>query len=342
MSFTNFEIAEINKVTQSFPQGTELSVAKIVNKVPFYYGAFNSTAGVEQKSNSDSVFEIGSITKVFTAYLLAELVVDGVIEIDDSINSILPFPIKGNTKITFRELVTHTSGLPRIPPGIIWQVLFISRNNTYKNYTEEKLLNYLKNNLKVSSKGEVLYSNLGVGILGYTLSLLSGYSYNELLTKKLFSSLGMFNSSVVREKINTRLVQGINTKGKPMNNWDLGALESAGAVLSSTEDLVKFALANFDSSNEVMNYQRKTAFENDTGCFALGWFIFDKPDKGERMYFHNGGTGGYSSAMLIDTKSSNAFIVLSNISCMHKFTEQRAGVDKLVLNLMTNLVSTTS
>lgn len=337
MSFTDSEIIEINKVTDLFPKGTELSVAKIIDKTPFYYGTLNSGTGIQQKNNSGDVFEIGSITKIFTAYLLAQMTVDGDVEIDASINSILPFSIKGNAEITLRELATHTSGLPRLPPGIIWQALFSNKDNPYKNYTEDKLLNYLENKLKVNSKGKIVYSNLGAGILGYILSIYSKCSYNELLTKKLFSVLNMFNSSASRDKINSRLVQGIDTKGQPAINWELGVLEGAGAVLSSTEDLAKFALANFDPSNKVMNYQRATAFENDSECLSLGWFILDKPEEGERMYFHNGGTGGYSSAMLLDIKNNNAFIILSNISGLHKLKGQK--VDELVFHLMSNIVN---
>ena len=336
MSFTDFEISEINKVVALFPNGTEISVAKIFNKTPCYYGVKNSENKLNAINNSNKVFEIGSITKVLTSFLLAKKVAEGVIELDQAINTVIPTPIKDGAKITFKELATHTSGLPRLPPGLIWQALFKDKDNPYKNYSNDRLIDYLENKLKLKAKGKMLYSNLGAGLLGYVLSTLSNQPYNELITDNLFLPLGMSNSTAQRELVNNRLVPGLGTKGKPVSNWDLGALQGAGAVLSTTEDLVKFVLANFDSNNEVMKKQRTTAFDDGVECIALGWLILDKKTKGERMYFHNGGTGGYSSAMLLDIEKSNAFIILSNISGLHKLKGQK--VDNLALNLMANLM----
>ena len=337
MSFTDFEIAEINTVTELFPEGTELSVAKIINRQPFYYGTLNSKNGVLQKNNSTDVFEIGSISKVFTAHILAKMVVEGKLALDATINSILPVPINNDIEITLRELATHTSGLPRLPPGIVWQDLFRNRHNPYKNYTENKLLHYLQNELKLKDKGKLIYSNLGAGLLGYALAKFAETSYDKLVADTLFCELNMCNSATNRENLNGRLVPALDTKGRVTKNWDLGVLAGAGSVLSCTEDMVKFVLANFDANNHVMNLQRKAVFESGSECLALGWFIVDKKEKGERMYFHNGGTGGYSSAMLLDIKSNNAFIVLSNVSGLHKFKGQQ--VDNLVFNLMSNVVN---
>jgi len=339
VNFTDFEIDKINKVAKLFPMGTEISVAKIADNNPYYYGVANSEKGINSIENSNAIFEIGSLTKVLTSSVLAKMSINDMIKIDEPINSVLPFALKDNEQITFRELATHTSGLPSLPPGIFWGALFKNKGNPYKNYSENKLVNYLANDLKLKRKGKVSYSNLGAGLLGYVLSTMLNRSYNDLLIEELFTPLNMTSSTTNRKQIKNRLVQGLNTKGQPTSNWDLNIIKGAGAVLSTTEDLVKFVLANFDSNNRVLEYQRQVAFNNGSECLALGWIILDIDKKDECLYFHNGGTGGYSSTMLLNIKTQNAFIILSNISGFHKLKGQK--VDGLTLSLMGNTANKT-
>lgn len=332
MEFNDWEMAKIDRFVTDFPVGTETCVAKIDHGFVDFYGVSHTNAGVQTKNNKDAAFEIGSITKVMTNYLLAQFVVDGKVSLHEPINKYLPVTIKDQTPISFVELATHTSGLPRLPSGMIWDALFKSRDNPYKNCTIQSLLNELSTNVKLKSKGKMRYSNFGSGLLGHVLSVIEGCSYNELLTQHIFAKYKMPHSNADRNQIKTTIVQGMTPSGEYAPYWDLAALAGAGGVLSTAQDLSQFAIASFNQSDQTMSLQKKTAFESHKTCLGLGWMIIDKQTEGERMYFHNGGTGGFSSEMLLDQQTQSGYIILSNVSGLHKLKSGK--IDKLVFDLM--------
>ena len=335
MNFTKSEKQKIEDIISSFPVNTELSAAKITKGIPTFYGAVKSENQINSMDNHESIFEIGSISKVLTSSLLAKLVLDDGLNIDAPINSVIPIKFYDNQEITFKSLSTHTSGLPRLPNGVVWKALFNQKLNPYEDCNEPALIDYLQNNLKLKSKRSISYSNLGVGLLGIALEKYSGISFVELINTRVFEPLNMVNSAISKSGLRGKFVQGLDKKGSSSISWDLGYLASAGAVLSSVGDLTKFVIANFDGNNAFLEYQRKSVIQEKHQCMSLGWFILDKAQKGERFYFHNGGTAGFSSAILMDVKEKNAFIILSNISGLHKLKGQK--VDHLIFSLMSDL-----
>lgn len=332
MDFTKSERQKVGKLISSFPVNTELSVAKITKGRPTFYGAVKSETQINPIENHDSIFEIGSISKVLTSSLLAKMALDDGLNINSSINPLFPIKFFNNQEITYKSLSTHTSGLPRLPKGVVWKALFNGKHNPYARCNEPALIDYLQNNLKLKSKKSISYSNLGVGLLGVVLEKYSGTPFGELINNKVLDPLNMANSSTSKNGLKGKFVQGLDKKGNPSISWDLGYLAGAGAVLSSIGDLTKFIVANFDGNNAFLEYQRKSVVEEKHQCMSLGWFILDKAQKGERFYFHNGGTAGFSSAILMDVKEKNAFIILSNISGLHKLRGQK--VDQLIFSLM--------
>lgn len=340
MAFTELEILKINELISAFPVNTEVSVSKIIKGEPTFYGAVRHDDGVREVVNHDSIFEIGSITKVMTSSVMTSMALDNDIKIDAPINPLFDFNFYNNNhEITFKSLSTHTSGLPRLPRGVIWKALFTNRLNPYSSCDEKALRNYLQHHLKLKAKKSINYSNLGIGLLGVALEKASGDSYSNLVSEKIFKPLNMTNSGVSKNDLTGRTVQGLNVKGDAAITWDFGFLSAAGAVLSSVEDLTKYVLANFDRNYAIFEYQKRAVIEEKDRCIALGWFILDKVNKGERMYFHNGGTSGFSSAVLMDIQEENAFIVLSNISGLHKIKGQR--VDHLIFSLMKEIQNKT-
>ena len=337
MSITESEKQKIESLISSFPVNTEVSVAKITSGIADFYGAVKSETQINSVENHESIFEIGSISKVLTSSVLARLVVDDGLVIDSSINPLFPVKFNNNQEITYKSLSTHTSGLPRLPKGVIWRALFSGKKNPYACCSEPALLEYLQNDLKLKSKKNISYSNLGVGILGVGLEKYSGVPLGELMCEKILTPLNMTNSSTSKSRLKGRFIQGLDKGGKPSISWELGYVAGAGAVLSSIGDLTKFVIANFDENNAFLTYQRKSAVEEKYQCMALGWFILDKTQEGERFYFHNGGTAGFSSAILMDIQEKNAFIILSNISGLHKLKGQK--VDRLIFNLMRDVRS---
>src|SRR5690606_3515037 len=199
---------------KGFPDGTEVAFAFIEDGEVRYYGVARDGDSLRLSDNREKVFEIGSISKVFTSTLLANFVLEGKVKLDDNIGDHLEVPVKDDTRITFRSLANHTSGLPRVPSNLFF---LASPDNPYKDYDESKLESYLGEHLSLSSSAGVKseYSNLGVGLLGYTLEKVSGEDYQSMLESYIFTKYGMVNSTTRRDDIADKLVAGMNGWGHP-------------------------------------------------------------------------------------------------------------------------------
>lgn len=322
--------ALIHEYLKGFPVNTQASFAFIEKGDVRFYGVVRDGDSLRVTDNRKKAFEIGSISKVFTSTLLANFVLEGKVKLDDDIGDYIEAPIKDNARITFRSLANHTSGLPRLPSNLF---LMSSPDNPYKDYDDTKLEAYLSEHLSLSSNAGLKseYSNLGAGLLGYTLRKVSGKEYQELLESYIFSKYGMKSSTTRREEVADRLVGGLNGWGNPTANWDLASLVAAGGIVSTAEDLAKFALAQFDDGNrEVALTRQKTFAVNEHTDVGLGWHI-NNTEAGRQWHWHNGGTGGYRSCMVIDVERKSGVIVLSNVSAFHTHS---AKIDQLCFALM--------
>ncbi|MCF6288280.1 MAG: beta-lactamase family protein, partial [Proteobacteria bacterium] len=234
--------------TKGFPNSSQISIAIIKDGKISYYGINKKNDTISTINNQKSVFEIGSLSKVFTSTLLANFVIDGKIKLKDNINDYLTTPFNNDTKIPFIKLANHTSGLPRLPTNL--NLAKVNPKNPYKEYKEKELQEYLTKQLELLNKGEYQYSNLGTGLISYTLNKLANTTYENLLQSKIFSKYDMQNSSADINKIKENLVIGLDNEGNETSNWELSVLAGAGGILSTVEDLSKFAIANFDHSNK--------------------------------------------------------------------------------------------
>ena len=312
-----------------FPNHTQISIAIIKDGKVNYYGIHNKNDTISTVNNQKSVFEIGSISKVFTSTILANFVIDEKINLNDNINGYLKTSFNNNTEISFINLANHTSGLPRLPSNL--DLTKVNPENPYKEYKEKELEEYLTKHLELLNKEKYQYSNLGAGLLGYTLSKIENTTYENLLQNKIFSKFNMYNSTSDINKIKGNLVKGLNNEGNDVPNWELSVLAGAGAIFSTVEDLSQFAISQFDNSNKELKLTRKKTFEvNENMDIGLGWHILKSQSK-NFWYWHNGGTGGYSSSMVIDENTKNGIIILSNVS---GFNPNMGNIDKLCFELM--------
>lgn len=315
--------------SKDFPNNTQLSIAFIQNGKTSYYGIIKINDSIKPIKNQDKIFEIGSITKVFTSTVLASLVEDKKIKLTDEINSYYPFTFKDNIKVSFENLANHTSGLPRLPENLDLS----NETNPYKNYKKNEMNEYLKSLLKLEndSSKTYSYSNLGTGLLGYTLGLSQKTSFQELLQKKIFDKFKMTNSFTSSQNLNNQLIKGQNPNGEVVSNWDFDVLFGAGGILSTTEDLAKFADAQFNPQNKELALTRKPTFNiNENMKIGLGWHIL-KSKNGKDLIWHNGGTGGYSSSMAVNINDKTAVIILSNVSA---FSSGMGKIDELCFDLI--------
>ena len=320
--------------TKTFPNNTQLSIALIKNGEVDFVGVKRTDDTIRRIENFREVFEIGSITKVFTATLLSDLVNNQTLELDGNIQDYVDFKIKLEEGITFKELANHTSGLPRLPSNL--NLMLADRDNPYKDYDEEKLKEYLTTEVQLGQEPGVKYeySNLGAGILGFELALITNTPYESLLQEKIFRKYKMSNSTSERERIESKLVKGLKPNGKVAPNWDFGALAGAGAIFSTAEDLSKFALAQFDNKNTELALTQAPTYEvNDNMQIGLGWHILQRKN-GTELIWHNGGTGGYTSSMALDLENRNGIIILSNVSA---FNPNMRNIDQLCFALIDTL-----
>lgn len=332
-SLTNYpkKISEIIfSKAKDFPNNTQLSIAIIQNGKTNYYGVINLNDTIKPIENQNKVFEIGSITKVFTSTVLASLVEEGKIKLTDKINSYYSFPFKDNINLNFKDLANHTSGLPRLPENLDLS----NETNPYKSYGKTQIEEYLKNFLKLENAKTYSYSNLGTGLLGYTLGLTQKMSFQKLLQNKVFDKYKMKNSFVSTKNLNDNLVKGQNPNGEITPNWDWDVLFGAGGILSTTEDLVKFAEAQFNPKNKELTLTRTpTSDINENMKIGLGWHLL-KSKSGKDLIWHNGGTGGYSSSMTLNTNDKTAVIILSNLSAFHP---KMRNIDGLCFELINEM-----
>lgn len=338
-SITEAQSKIIYAESKDFPNNTQLSLALIKNGTAQFYGIKRKNDTIVTIDNHDGVFEIGSISKVFTATLLADLVVDHQLELEDHINDFLDWPLKDNVKITFKQLSNHTSGLPRLPGNLLPDS--VDLQNPYKDYDELKLKQYLAQELALNhdpgEKSE--YSNLGVGLLGYILSGMDNTSYEDLLQTKICTKYEMASTTTDRNSIKNKLIRGLDTDGNETPNWDLNVLVGAGGIVSSVADLSKFAQAQFNDSDEILALTRKPTYglQTNNAGMGLGWAIKKTP-VGEQL-MHGGGTGGYRSNIIIDMAHRTGVVILSNVTAFHKYS---INIDNLSVRLLETLNKTDS
>jgi CubicO group peptidase (beta-lactamase class C family) len=283
----------------------------------FSYGKAGKT-GADVDGNS--VFEIGSVSKTFTATLLADMAERGEVSLNDPISKYLPrtvkVPTRGGKEITLLDLATHRSGLPRMPTNF----RPADAENPYADYTVEKMYEFLSNYTLTRDIGEKYeYSNFGGGLLGQILALRAGESYEALLTERILRPLGMDSTAVkFTPTMKSRLAEGHSANLTPVKNWDLDSLAGAGGIRSTTNDMLKYVAAYMGLKQSPLSAAIERAQQDlkDTTIpnmdIGLAWHLRKNPDS--VIVWHNGGTGGYHSYVGFDRKKGIGVVVLSNSS----------------------------
>jgi CubicO group peptidase (beta-lactamase class C family) len=283
--------------------------------------AYGSPAKDDKRPlNGDTIFEIGSMTKVFTSLVLMDMVQKGEVALTDPVAKYLPATVKvperNGKQITLQDLSTQSSGLPRMPTNFHPK----DETNPYVDYTPELLYQFLSGytlTRDIGSKYE--YSNLGVGLLGHALSRRAGMSYEAMVKSRVCDPLDMNSTRVAfSPDMKARLAIGHDHDGKAVANWDLNALAGAGALRSSANDILTFLAANLGYTKTPLAaaMAQEISIRRPTGNpdleIAYAWHIQTK--NGNSIIWHNGGTGGYRTYMGFDPKTRVGVVVLSNIS----------------------------
>lgn len=272
--------------------------------------------GSNEGPTGDTFFEMGSITKTYTATLLALEVVKGRIRLTDQVKAFWR-ELDGTDagEITLEQLATHRSGLPRLPDN------FAPADplNPYQDYDEAKLSDFLKT-FKRQGKDPFpyAYSNVGFGLLGYLLAVKhGGESFGPYLQKNLLVPLGLSDTKPVLEADDLRrAAQGYGNFFQPLPFWDLNIVDGGGVLKTTVNDLLKYMKFNLDANTSELGnavdlaHQPRALAENADVKIGLAWHMMKMG--AYSVATHSGGTGGYRAHLILDRTKRVGAVVLSN------------------------------
>jgi CubicO group peptidase (beta-lactamase class C family) len=293
-----------------------LSIGIIHNGVVHTYNYGETTSGNHQLPETNSIYEIGSITKTFTAILLAYYANEGKLKLTDPIIKYLPDSVAANKelqRITLEMLGNHTSGLSRLSDN--FEFHSSDPYDPYKDYTQKHLYEYLKTCRLNSSPGEsYAYSNFGIGLLGSILEQVSGKTFEEMVKEVICAPLGMQNTGqhlTIGQR--QRFVTVYNEDGKATSPWTFQVLAACGALRSTVEDMLLYVKANMTPSqtelSKAIDLTHQITYNKDIKL-GLGWHVIVVD--GVQYYFHDGATYGCSSFMAFNMERKLGVVVLSN------------------------------
>jgi CubicO group peptidase (beta-lactamase class C family) len=294
--------------------------------------------GTPDPPTSLTLFEIGSITKVFTGLLLADLAGEGVVGLDEPLARYLPataaVPSREGREITLGDLASHGAGLPRNPRGMLGRWLR-DRHNPFAALSAEDVLEGLaRTRLRRRPGGRGRYSNLGAGLLGEALARAAGLPYEQLVRERICLPLGMADTVVEpsAEQV-ARLAVGHTRRGRPVPRFEVPALPGAGALRSTAADMLRFLAANLDPAGTPLAAQLERAQRPRLPMargvqVGLGWLVVRSPEPAGPLLWHNGGTNGFRSFAAVQRDRGVAVVVLSNSA---------RSVDRLGLRLVREL-----
>ncbi|MGB8634935.1 MAG: serine hydrolase [Rhodanobacteraceae bacterium] len=270
-----------------------------------------------QQPDAGTVFEIGSVTKTFTATLLAQAVQAGELKLETPVAELLPdvtFHAHQNKPISLGSLATQHSGLPRLPGNLAPA----NTADPYADYGADQLRHFLAGYTPAHEPGSHYeYSNLGVGLLGYALARRSGMTYPQLLEQRIFRPLGMRMTGVdMSDAMKQHLAVGHDHGGQPVGNWHFQALAGAGAILSTGHDMLRYLQANMGTLNTPLHAAMSMAQEPREKVSAderIGLIWMTRHFSSADVVWHNGMTGGYASFIGFTADHRKGVVILTNV-----------------------------
>jgi CubicO group peptidase (beta-lactamase class C family) len=296
-------------------RGVVVGVVQDGRRAIYSHGTSGRT---ELELSGDTLFEIGSISKVFTGLLLAEMVLAGDVRYSDTVAELAPEQYtfaEGVGSITLQELATHTSGLPRLAmdAGPLLRGLFAS--DPYAGSTPDEIFRSVASlsDAQLQPKGVLAYSNLGYGLLGQLLAVAAGQDYESLLTERVLVPLQIGDMAFGPGQAEPALLaQGFN-RGRAAEHWNLDAYTPAGGLVASSEQMLDFVQANLRADRDfVAAAQRSPGQSTGATPRTLGIGYAHRNIEDQPWLWHNGGTGGFSSYFGFAPTLDFGIVVLAN------------------------------
>lgn len=264
-----------------------------------------------------AAFEIGSISKTMTAFLVHDLIARGELNLDDTLAERLGWDVVqwGDTPITIRHVLTHTSGLPGLPEN------FSSSNpaNPFADTTAESLREALAVTTLASEPGTAhAYSNYAFMVLSHLVSTLNGGTFEEVVRRRLFARAQMDTAFVDEVPDGVRLLEGHFSNSSVTQNWTNGpTLGGVGMVRATLDDMVAYAQLVLGRGEASAVELMEAALEplglpaSNDPKMASAWFIVED---GGTFHYHGGATGGFNSLIFVARNTNTAIVLLADTS----------------------------
>jgi CubicO group peptidase (beta-lactamase class C family) len=328
--------AEVDGLAQPLIASQEATCLEIGVLLPdgsmhaYGYGKVDDT-GPSALPDQDTIFQVGSVSKLFTSSILELLVQEGRISYSDTVRDILPKDAKLSPdmgKVTIFELATHTSGLPREPVTFKQFMYFMDYEFTGKNlygYINDVWLGKYLATCKISDKShKFIYSNIGYGILAYLIEVKTGRSFQDLVAEQLLAPLGMSDTVFSLSKAQAyRQALGhvgdqpyFMKRNSPMKAWDMGdVMAPSGGIYSTVADLLTFAkhtlaLEASPLDPVLLKTTEPMVGQADGESTALGWTIAEAGADHARITYKHGMASGYSAYIGMNMAKKLAVVVL--------------------------------
>jgi D-alanyl-D-alanine-carboxypeptidase/D-alanyl-D-alanine-endopeptidase len=321
-------------------------VAIVLPEGTFYLGYGETVKGNGLRPDEDTLFQIASITKTFTALLLADMVERETVALDDPVEDLLPsslvMPESMGRGMTLLDLATHTSGLPSMPDNFAPE----EELNPYADYTLEMLYEFLSSHALGREPGTLYeYSNVGMALLGHALELRAGIGYKDLVLDRICGPLGLLDTCfALSSDQEQRLAQGYwgerNSSGythEAVPPWDTGVFAPAGGLFSTGSDMAAYIRANIgttetDLSKAIQIAHGRSRTINEKGLdVLLAWHAMDS--NGSRVIMHHGATFGFNGDVVFVKEDGVGVLLLSNTYVHESETLDEAGLE--ILRILT-------
>lgn len=296
-------------------------------------GTMNYTDDTPMRA--DTLFEIGSVSKLFTGVLLSDSIARGEVTLDTTVDALLPEGInakdKDGVEVTLRHLTTHSAGWPSMPPNAVYS----DPDDPFAGYSREQMFRVVSNAAPKTVPGESFeYSNFGVGLLGTLVADAAGGDYEQLVKARIFKPLGIDGITITLSDDQLKKLAPATQEGRQTKHWSsMGTLDPAGMWVADARSMLDFANANLrdddDELDPVLRAAREPIGDSPFGKVGMNWFqALDG-----RSYWHNGMTGGYSSYLGVNQELGISVVVLTNGATLvttgagEKIFQEVAGMD---------------
>ena len=302
-----------------------ISIAVVEGGHDYFYDYGSTSRNKASLPTPQSIYELASVTKTFTATLAARAVIDDRMSLDGDFRKVLPGDYSNlawnGQPVTLRTLVTHYAGMPRDIPDT--DALFADKHSPNFNarmvalnegFSREQFLTALHGTHLRSKPGEKqVYSNAGFLVIGLGLEKVYGKTTDELLRQYITQPLGMVSTGFTLDSSEQpRLVKGYDNYGRfaPYHSQNAG---DAWGLYASSEDMAKYVRLQLDNSDPVIRLSHQVLKGEANDGDAMAWNVGS--DQGQPVIWHGGGSFGMSSQVVLYPKQHEGFVLLANDAC---------------------------